>query len=174
MLRSLLRPTTLAIAASLMLAAPACGKKKDDSSNLPDGKTKEQFEAERAEAAKQAKALGLLDLANQELNAGRFVSARKRAEEALETNPKNADAHAILGAAAWRGGDYAASTEAYKKALELDPANFGAIDGKTANGLVRHSERYDIVAVIDSHKAGLDSGVVLDDKSRASRPISSR
>ena len=43
-------------------------------------------------------------------------------------------------------------------------ANFGEIDGKTANGLVRHSERYDIVAVIDSHKAGLDAGVVLDDK----------
>jgi uncharacterized NAD-dependent epimerase/dehydratase family protein len=42
-------------------------------------------------------------------------------------------------------------------------ANFGAVDGKTANGLVRHSEKYDIVAVIDSHKAGLDSGSVLDD-----------
>ncbi len=46
-------------------------------------------------------------------------------------------------------------------------ANFGEIDGKTANGLVRHSEKYDIVAVIDSHKAGLDSGVVLDDKPNA-------
>jgi uncharacterized NAD-dependent epimerase/dehydratase family protein len=46
-------------------------------------------------------------------------------------------------------------------------ANFGAVDGKTANGLVRHSERYDIVAVIDSHKAGLDSGKVLDDKPNA-------
>ncbi len=40
--------------------------------------------------------------------------------------------------------------------------NFGAPDGKTANGLVRHSEKYEIVAVIDSAKAGLDSGVVLD------------
>jgi len=46
-------------------------------------------------------------------------------------------------------------------------ANFGAVDGKTANGLVRHSEKYDIVAVIDSYKAGLDSGVVLDDKPNA-------
>ncbi len=46
-------------------------------------------------------------------------------------------------------------------------ANFGAIDGKTANGLVRHSEMYDIVAVIDSHKAGLDSGLVLDDEPNA-------
>ncbi|MFT7463861.1 MAG: putative NAD-dependent epimerase/dehydratase family protein [Pseudohongiellaceae bacterium] len=41
-------------------------------------------------------------------------------------------------------------------------ANFGALDGKTANGLVRHSERYEILAVIDSEKAGLDSGSVLD------------
>ena len=42
--------------------------------------------------------------------------------------------------------------------------NFGAIDGKTANGLVRHSERYEILSVIDSEKAGSDAGVVLDGK----------
>ncbi|MCW8884204.1 MAG: DUF1611 domain-containing protein [Motiliproteus sp.] len=41
-------------------------------------------------------------------------------------------------------------------------ANFGAIDGKTANGLVRHSEKYKILSVIDSEKAGLDSGMLLD------------
>lgn len=41
-------------------------------------------------------------------------------------------------------------------------ANFGAIDGKTANGLVRHSGKYRILSVIDSEKAGLDAGVVLD------------
>jgi uncharacterized NAD-dependent epimerase/dehydratase family protein len=46
-------------------------------------------------------------------------------------------------------------------------ANFGAIDGKTANGLVRHSERYDILSIIDSQKAGLDSGMVLDGKPNA-------
>jgi len=43
-------------------------------------------------------------------------------------------------------------------------ANFGALDGKTANGLVRHSERYRIVSVIDSHQTGLDAGIVLGDK----------
>jgi uncharacterized NAD-dependent epimerase/dehydratase family protein len=43
-------------------------------------------------------------------------------------------------------------------------ANFGDIDGKTANGLVRHSERYDIVGVIDSRYSGLDAGQVLGDK----------
>ena len=46
-------------------------------------------------------------------------------------------------------------------------ANFGAIDGKTANGLVRHSEKYEILSVIDSEKAGLDAGVVLDDEPNA-------
>lgn len=46
-------------------------------------------------------------------------------------------------------------------------ANFGALDGKTANGLVRHSEKYEILSVIDSAKAGLDSGIVLDDESNA-------
>ena len=40
--------------------------------------------------------------------------------------------------------------------------NFAEIDGKTANGLIRQSERYTIISVIDSTKAGRDSGVVLD------------
>ena len=39
--------------------------------------------------------------------------------------------------------------------------NFGRIDGKTANGLVRSSERYRIIAVIDSTLAGSDAGVAL-------------
>jgi uncharacterized NAD-dependent epimerase/dehydratase family protein len=46
-------------------------------------------------------------------------------------------------------------------------ANFGAIDGKTANGLVRHSEKYRILSVIDSERAGLDAGVVLGEKPNA-------
>ncbi len=46
-------------------------------------------------------------------------------------------------------------------------ANFGAIDGKTANGLVRHSEKYKILSVIDSEQAGLDSGTVLGEKPNA-------
>ncbi|MCU7906156.1 MAG: DUF1611 domain-containing protein [Candidatus Thiodiazotropha sp. (ex Epidulcina cf. delphinae)] len=45
--------------------------------------------------------------------------------------------------------------------------NFGAIDGKTANGLVRYSEKYEILSVIDSEKAGLDTGMVLDNKPNA-------
>lgn len=43
-------------------------------------------------------------------------------------------------------------------------ANFGKIDGKTANGLIRYSEKYQILSVIDSEKSGFDTGMVLDDK----------
>ena len=39
---------------------------------------------------------------------------------------------------------------------------FGKIDGKVANGLVRHSEKYKIIGVIDSTKAGIDAGEHLD------------
>lgn len=49
-------------------------------------------------------------------------------------------------------------------------ANFGSIDGKTANGLVRHSEKYEILCVIDSQRSGLDSGVELGE-GRNSIPI---
>jgi len=48
------------------------------------------------------------------------------------------------------------------KAIVYCEANFGAIDGKTANGLVRNSERYQIISVIDSQLAGQDTGMVLD------------
>jgi uncharacterized NAD-dependent epimerase/dehydratase family protein len=41
-------------------------------------------------------------------------------------------------------------------------ANFGRIDGKTANGLIRHSEKYALLSVIDSEQTGVDSGTVLD------------
>ena len=39
---------------------------------------------------------------------------------------------------------------------------FTQMDGKTANGLVRHSERYEIIGVIDSQFTGKDAGEVLD------------
>ena len=56
-----------------------------------------------------------------------------------------------------------AGTERDASAIVYCEGNFGDADGKTANGLVRHSERYEILAVIDSRKAGLDAGVVLGD-----------
>jgi len=40
-------------------------------------------------------------------------------------------------------------------------ANLGAIDGKTANGLLRHSEKYRILSVIDGAQSGRDAHEVL-------------
>jgi len=48
------------------------------------------------------------------------------------------------------------------RAIVYCEANFGDIDGKTANGLVRSSDRYEIASVIDSQLAGQDAGMVLD------------
>ena len=49
-------------------------------------------------------------------------------------------------------------------AVVYSEAFFGTPDGKTANGLVRHSEKYEILAVIDSTKNGLDAGAYLDER----------
>jgi uncharacterized NAD-dependent epimerase/dehydratase family protein len=59
--------------------------------------------------------------------------------------------------------DRARNTDDRQTAVVYCEANFGAMDGKTANGLVRHSERYEITAVIDSTQSGHDAGVVLGD-----------
>lgn len=63
--------------------------------------------------------------------------------------------------------DNSVSRKRIATAIVYCEANFAEIDGKTANGLVRHSERYEILSVIDSEKAGLDSGMVLDNKPNA-------
>ena len=47
-------------------------------------------------------------------------------------------------------------------ALVYSENEFGQIDGKVANGLARHSEKYNILGIIDSTKAGRDSGEYLD------------
>ncbi len=51
----------------------------------------------------------------------------------------------------------------HKTAIIYCEENFGKVDGKTANGLIRYSEKYKILSVIDSTQAGLDSGIVLDE-----------
>ncbi len=49
-------------------------------------------------------------------------------------------------------------------AIILAESVFGSTYGKTANGLVRFSKRYNIKAVIDSEKAGQDAGEILSGK----------
>ena len=55
-------------------------------------------------------------------------------------------------------------SSAKKTALVYCENQFGLMDGKTAAGLVRHSETYNIVGVIDSSLAGKDAGEKLDNK----------
>ena len=47
-------------------------------------------------------------------------------------------------------------------AIVYSENEFGKIDGKVANGLARHSEKYNILGIIDSTKTGLDAGEYLD------------
>lgn len=54
--------------------------------------------------------------------------------------------------------------EMKKKAIIYSENEFGKLDGKVANGLVRQSEKYQIVGVIDSTRAGLDAGEYLNDR----------
>lgn len=60
----------------------------------------------------------------------------------------------------------AGSTPVGTTATVYCEANFGAVDGKTANGLVRHSEKYEILSVIDSTQSGLDADEVLGHTSK--------
>lgn len=48
------------------------------------------------------------------------------------------------------------------KALVYCEGAFGTPTGKTANGLVRYTARYEVLGVIDSTQAGRDAGQVLD------------
>ena len=59
-------------------------------------------------------------------------------------------------------GTVVAVPERSATAIVYCEGNFGAIDGKTANGLVRHSEKYRILSVIDSENSGCDAGELLD------------
>lgn len=47
-------------------------------------------------------------------------------------------------------------------ALVYGQDQLGKLDGKVTNGLVRHSEKYTVVGVTDSSRAGLDAGEYLD------------
>jgi uncharacterized NAD-dependent epimerase/dehydratase family protein len=48
------------------------------------------------------------------------------------------------------------------RAIVFGEGQLGKLDGKVTNGLVRHSETYEIAGVIDSTKAGMDAGEYLD------------
>ena len=59
------------------------------------------------------------------------------------------------------------------KAVVYCEGSFGNDYGKTAHGLVRHTERYEVVAVIDSTLAGRDAGDVIDGRANGIPVIAS-
>lgn len=54
-----------------------------------------------------------------------------------------------------------------KTALIYCENQFGRVDGKTAAGLIRQSEIYTIVGVLDSSLTGKDAGEALGDKKKS-------
>ena len=69
---------------------------------------------------------------------------------------------------AW-SGRYAQSIrqdKPIKTALVYCEQQFGQVDGKTSHGLIRHSERYKIVGVLDSALAGQDAGEALGEQTQ--------
>ena len=59
-----------------------------------------------------------------------------------------------------------------EKAVVLSEGCFATTYGKTANGLVRYSKKYEIIAVIDSRYYGMDAGYVLMGRQNGIRIIS--
>jgi uncharacterized NAD-dependent epimerase/dehydratase family protein len=49
-------------------------------------------------------------------------------------------------------------------AIVYCPGAFGTTNGKTAHGLIRRTERYRTLSVVDSNHAGQDAGAVLDNR----------
>jgi len=99
------------------------------------------------------------------------VANRKR-KETLKTNNNNGthgnqNGRPRLPTAVVASPRSSGDNQRTATAIVYCEANFGAIDGKTANGLVRHSELYKILSIIDSEQAGLDAGVVLGEEPKA-------
>ncbi len=117
--RSKLFPCVLTLASLVA----ACSSSKNAATSAPGLKLEEK----RAAAEQTAKASSLIELANEDLASGRYQSAMTRAEEALAANAEDPNAFAVLGAAKWRAGDFTGSTEAFERAVALDPKNFGAV-----------------------------------------------
>ncbi len=113
----------------VLIGTPACGEKKPTEAPGGDGAAPTEQGGDVTGAQSQA----LVDLANDLLKAGKYQAAREMAEDALETDGNNANAHAVLGAAAYRAGDLDASNAAYKEALEIENDNFGALLGLARN-----------------------------------------
>jgi hypothetical protein len=147
-----LTPLTL----GLLLAVSGCAGKKGGT-KAPRGKAAAELEDKKETARKEAVVNLLIDQANASLQLGRYMSARRIAEEALESDPNNADAYVVLGAAAWRAGQFDESTAALRKAMELDPTNYGGAVALARN-LRAVGQMAESLAVLEPAIAAEDSG----------------
>ena len=94
------RFTALLLAASLLVAAGCGGSEARKEKSLEKG---QEFLAERD-----------------------YAKARVEFRNALQIDPKNAGARAMLGEAAENLGDYEEAVRSYRQALELDPGQVRA------------------------------------------------
>lgn len=125
--RCLSRTLVLGAAIAATLSLGACKTKGGETETPGDsGTTPEDLDKKIKAAQRDAKVASLIDLANADLQNGRYVSATRLAENALADDANNADAYAVLGAARWRAGDFVGSTDAFEEALSLDANNYGA------------------------------------------------
>lgn len=159
-MRRILPNASLTLALASLLFATAGCKKDGAATQNPEGKSQEQIDAERTAAIKAAEQRGLISLANEDLARGCFMSAMRRADEALAKNPNDADAYAVRGAALWRAGDVLGSTAAFEKSLEIQADNFGAIAGLGRNlqALGNHARAVELQdRLIAAESAGFQS-----------------
>ena len=86
----------------------------------------------------------LLNLADSLGRAGRYAEMQTTLEELIEVQPSPA-AYERLGSSFFRQRKYDPSLEAYRKALELDPDYYPALNGLGVNMLNRYlwSEKRD-------------------------------
>ncbi len=70
------------------------------------------------------------------LKLGRFTEVERLMKAAIQLDPRQAQAYALLGAARHDSGDNAGAREAFQHALALDPHNRMALQGAHALGLV--------------------------------------
>jgi Flp pilus assembly protein TadD len=70
------------------------------------------------------------------LKLGRFTDVERLMKAAIQIDPRQAQAYALLGAASHESGDNAGAREAFQHALALDPHNRMALQGAHALGVV--------------------------------------
>jgi len=78
----------------------------------------------------------MLNLGFVYLKLQRFTEVERLMKEAVQLDPRQAQADALLGAARQGSGDNAGAREAFQRALALDPHNRLALQGAHALGLV--------------------------------------